>query len=403
MIKLAWRNIWRNSRRTLITVASIFSAVLFCVLCESLAFGSWNRLIDNILRSQAGHVEIHGKEYLENRNMDYFLTMKASTIEKIKELPEVANVAPRLETFAMASSEETAKGVAVVGIDPVEENLKSSLSERVIKGEYLRPDDDGVIVGKRLSEFLQIEVGDTLALMGQGYHGSNAIGLFPVRGIADLMFPEVDNGALYMSIPAAQYFVNMPDGYSGLLVAANEGADLTGLCQRISTLVDTASVEVLPWQIVMEDLVIQSQANDVFRQIIKFILYAIVGFGILGTVIMMTNERKHEFGVLVALGMKRGKLSRVVCIELAFMAFIGVAAAIAISLPITYYFEVNPIHIGGELERITEGYGFKPELPMIVLPSIYINQAVIILLITCVVTLYPMHKISKLKINKAIR
>ena len=196
----------------------------------------------------------------------------------------------------MASSEETAKGVAVVGIDPVEENLKSSLSERVIKGEYLRPDDDGVIVGKRLSEFLQIEVGDTLALMGQGYHGSNAIGLFPVRGIADLMFPEVDNGALYMSIPAAQYFVNMPDGYSGLLVAANEGADLTGLCQRISTLVDTASVEVLPWQIVMEDLVIQSQANDVFRQIIKFILYAIVGFGILGTVIMMTNERKHEFG-----------------------------------------------------------------------------------------------------------
>ena len=86
-----------------------------------------------------------------------------------------------------------------------------------------------------------------------------------------------------------------------------------------------------------------------------------------------------------------------------YLSEASMAAAIAVSLPITYYFEVNPIHIGGELERITEGYGFKPELPMIVLPSIYINQAVIILLITCVVTLYPMHKISKLKINKAIR
>ena len=403
MIKLAWRNIWRNSRRTLITMASVFSAVLFCIICESLALGSWNKLIDNILRTQASHIEVQGKGYDENRNMDYYMSMDTATLRRLRELPHVTNISPRVEAFALGSSDKTAKGVGVLGIDPAEEHRKSSLADRLVEGEYLRQDDDGVLLGRRLSEFLQVEVGDSVALMGQGYHGSSAIGLFPVRGIVSLIFPELDNNLMYMSIPAAQYFINMPDGYSGLLVSVDKQRHIDETRRQIASLTDTAHVATLPWEQTMEELLIQSKANDVYRQIIKFILYVIVGFGILGTIIMMTNERKHEFGVLVALGMKRRRLSAVVCVEMAFITLIGAASAILVSLPVTYYFELFPIRIGGELGRISMGYGMEPVLPMMTTPHIFLNQAAIVLLITCVIIFYPVYKISKLKIDKAIR
>ena len=403
MIKLAWRNIWRNSRRTLITMASVFSAVLFCIICESLALGSWNKLIDNILRTQASHIEVQGKGYDENRNMDYYMSMDTATLRRLRELPHVTNISPRVEAFALGSSDKTAKGVGVLGIDPAEEHRKSSLADRLVEGEYLRQDDDGVLLGQRLSEFLQVEVGDSVALMGQGYHGSSAIGLFPVRGIVSLIFPELDNNLIYMSIPAAQYFINMPDGYSGLLVSVDKQRHIDETRRQIASLTDTTSIVSLPWEQTMEELLIQSKANDVYRQIIKFILYVIVGFGILGTIIMMTNERKHEFGVLVALGMKRRRLSAVVCVEMAFITLIGAVSAILVSLPVTYYFELFPIRIGGELGRISMGYGMEPVLPMMTTPYIFLNQAAIVLLITCVIIFYPVYKISKLKIDKAIR
>ena len=403
MLKLAWRNIWRNSRRTFITMASVFAAVLFSILSNSLSRGSWGKLIDNMLRTQVGHVEIHGKGYWESRNMDYFMSMDTAALAALRRVAHVTNVSPRVETFAMASSERMTKGVGIIGLDPVEEERKSSLSERVVAGEYLRKDDDGVLLGEGLSEYLQVEVGDSIALIGQGYHGTNAIGLFPVRGVVRIIIPTLDNSSLYMSVPAAQAFINMPEGYSGVLVSIDEDKHQRRVEEALMAAVDTTRLEVLPWQQTMAELVRQTEANDVLRGILMFILYVIVGFGILGTVIMMTNERRHEFGVVVALGMKRGRLASLVCLELVFMTFMGVLAAIAVSVPITGWFELHPFRLSGEVAEVMLGYGMEPVIPMSTEPALYVRQALAVLVITGLTVLYPVSKIMKLKVTKAIR
>lgn len=359
--------------------------------------------MDNLLRTQVGHVQIHQKGYWENKAIDNFMTMDPNKIEEIKKLEHITNVSPRIEIFAMASSDKATKGAGIVGIDPAQEDHKSSLSKRVVKGNYLRDGDDGVLLGKGLSDYLHVNIGDTIALLGQGYHGTNAIGLFPVRGIVSLIIPEMDKNFIYATIPSAQKFINMPDGYSGILLSIDDDDRLEEIRQNVITTVGVDAYDVLSWRTAMSSLVNQSKANKVFSRIVMFILYVIVGFGILGTVIMMTNERRHEFGVVIALGMKQQKLAKVVAIELLFITFIGTMLAILVSIPITVYFSHYPIQLGGELAEIALGYGMEPVIPTYTGVDIFIGQALVVLFISCITVTYPIRKILNLKVFKAIR
>ena len=403
MIRLAWRNIWRNRRRSLLTIASVFAAVFLTVVMMSYSNGTWGKMIDNMLHTQAGHIEIHQKGYWDDKVIDNFMTMDNETIKLLRETGNVESVAPRVEIFALAAAEKITKGVAIVGIDPVEENKKSQLAKRLVEGNYLDPNDTGILIGKKLSEYLHIGTGDSLALIGQGYHGSSAVGLFPVRGIVSLITPEMDRNMLYMTIPSAQDYISMPDGYSGILIALNDGNQLKTTIRTVEGKIDSTVYEILPWTITMDRLLKQKESDQAFSIIILVILYLIVGFGILSTVLMMTNERRREFGMMISLGMQRGKLWRNVSTELLLMSFIGAAVALIVCIPLVWYYNLHPIPVSGEMATMMLAYGIEPVLPMDASPSLFINQVIIVLLITCITMVYPIHVIRTLNTNKSIR
>ncbi|MDR1879335.1 MAG: FtsX-like permease family protein [Tannerellaceae bacterium] len=385
-------------------MASVFFAVFFTVLTMAFSAGSWGRMIENMLRTQTGHIQIHQAGYWDDRVIDNFMVMEGETIDRLGEIEHVVNVAPRIEVFAMASSDaNVSKGVAVVGIDPLKEEAKSSLSKRVVDGRYLTVDDGGLLIGKGLSEYLRVGVGDSLALIGQGYHGAGAVGLYPVRGIVSLVTPEMDKGFLYMSLPAAQELIGMPDGYSGILIAIDDGRALDETLQRVGEAVETSVYEVLSWQVTMESLLKQAKSDQAFSIVILFVLYLIVSFGILGTVIMMTTERRREFAMMIALGMRKGKLAGCVAIELFIMTCLGLLAGLAVSIPIVAWFSYHPIPLSGELAAAMSSYGMEPVVPMVATPRLFVNQALIVFAITSLTVLYPVRVILKLEINKAIR
>jgi ABC-type lipoprotein release transport system permease subunit len=388
----------------MITIASVFFAVFFTVLTMAFTDGQWGRMIENMLRTQTGHIQIHLAGYWDDKVIDNFMEMDSETISHLGEIKHIVNVSPRIETFAMASSDyNVSKGVAVVGIDPQREDDKSSLSKRLVEGSYLTDGDSGLLIGKGLSEYLRVGVGDSLALIGQGYHGAGAVGLYPIRGIVSLVTPEMDKGFLYMSLPAAQEFIGMPDGYSGILIAIDDGRALTETLQAVSEAVDSSVYDVLSWQLTMESLLKQAESDQAFSIVILFVLYLIVSFGILGTVIMMTTERRREFAMMVALGMGKGKLAGCVAIELFIMSCIGLLAGLAVSIPIVAWFAYHPIPLSGELATAMSGYGMEAVIPTSATPQLFINQALIVLAITSLTILYPVRVILKLEINKAIR
>ncbi len=397
-IVLPWRNIWRNKRRSFITIASVFFAVFFCVIMLSFANGIWNHVIDQTLRTQAGHIQIHLKGYWNDKVIDNFMEMDSATISAIEALDEVAYTSPRVETFVMASTEKTTKPCALVGIDPARENRMSSLAKHIVAGNYLASNDDGILIGKSLSEYLKLAVGDTIALIGQGYHGNSAAGLFVVRGILDIPTPDIDARFIYTSLSKAQHFISFPNGESGLLITLKDENNMTVAVKKITTVIDTNRYEVLTWKVTMEKLLSQATSDKAFSKLIMLILYVIVGFGILSTFIMLANERQREFALVLALGMNRGRLIRSVLLELLLMTILGVVAAIVVTIPIIMYFYYHPIALTGNLADTMAQYGMQSILPMDASPLIWISQTIIIVMITCVMAIYPIQKIRKLNI-----
>jgi ABC-type lipoprotein release transport system permease subunit len=397
MLKLAWRNIWRNKRRAVITIASVFFAVFFCSIMSSQQEGVWEQMIDNTLRTQAGHIEIHGTGYWDDKIVDNFMTMDTATIARISRLDHVDNVAPRVETFALASFGNTTRGIAVIGISPGNEARKFNLASHVIKGDYLAETDDGVIIGEALANYLQASVGDTIALIGQGRFGASAAGLFPVRGIFSFTTREL-NSLAYTSLPTAQNFIDMPDGYSGILITLQEDKFLDRSIEQVKALVDTDNNDVYPWHFTMQRLLQTAKSDRLFSQLIVFILYLIVGFGILGTVIMLTNERKKEFRVMISLGMRRARLTLTVVLELLFMSFTGVLAGLVLSYPVALWFNIHPIRMTGDMARAYADYGMSPVMPTSTEPSIFTSQAMIVLVIVLVTACYPVNKIRRINL-----
>jgi len=404
LFKLSWRNIWRNRRRALITIASVFFAVFFCTLMLSFQSGVWEKMIDNTLRTQTGHIQIHGKGYWNDRSIDNFMMLSDSVISSLKTIPNVTNVSPRIETFAMASFGMLSRGISVIGISPKREAEKSNLPIRLVQGEYLSETDDGVLVGEGLCRYLRVGLGDTLAFLGQGWRGSTAVGLYPIRGILRMPLTDMDNGLAYMSLSAAQEFIDMPNGYSGILIALNNDRRLNQTMEEVKAKLDTptsklSDFEVLSWHYTMKDLLRSAEADKAFSKIILFILYLIVGFGILGTVIMMTNERKREFAILISLGMKRGLLQLVFTIELLLMALCGVLASLVLTIPFVWWFHTHPIQLTGNMAKMYADYGMEPVMPMSADPAIFWTQIVIIFVMACITLIYPYYVIRKLKIT----
>jgi ABC-type lipoprotein release transport system permease subunit len=401
-------------------MASVFFAAFFCILFMSFDMGTWDRMIDNMIGTQAGHIQIHGKGYWDDKITDNFMFMDAATIAQLENIDNIENVSPRVETFAMASFGTASRGIALIGVSPEKEAQKSNLPARLVQGEYLSENDDGILIGEGLSNFLKAGVGDTLALIGQGYQGASAAQLFIIRGIVKLMIAEMDNGMVYTSLPAAQQFIDMPDGYSGILITIKDNRRLYETmsviscqlsvisCQTSVVSVENAenrklkteNYEILSWHFTMEQTLRAMNTDKAATYLIMLILYLIVGFGIFGTVTMMTNERKREFCVMISLGMSRMYLAALISTELFIKSLIGAVLAIVVTLPITHWFNANPIKMSDEAAEMFYQFGMEPVLPMAVHAYIFTNQITAVLAISALVTIYPVQNILKLELSK---
>jgi ABC-type lipoprotein release transport system permease subunit len=169
--------------------------------------------------------------------------------------------------------------------------------------------------------------------------------------------------------------------------------------RQVEAIVDTQMLNVYAWHFTMERLLQQSESNRAFIILIMGILYVIVGFGIFGTVVMMANERKREFAIIISLGMSRTRLISAVSVELLIKSLIGTIAAVAIALPVTYWFNVNPIPLTGEIAATYMEFGMEPYVVMAVNPFIFINNVITILVISLFTMIYPIQKILKLKLS----
>lgn len=406
VLKLAWRNIWRNKRRTLITVAAVAFAVFMASVMVSFQKGVWDKVVDNTVNLYFGFAQVHSDGYWDEQILDNAVDFNDELKALEKEIPDVKGVIPRIESFALASQKNLTTGVLVIGIDPEKEDDMTGVKSRLVEGEYLEADDEATFVAEGVAEKLGMKLGDTLVLISQGYHGANAAAKFSIKGIFKFALPDLNKRLVYLPLKAAQKFYGAENMVTSVVLKIDERDQVPGVLKAVNSKLDNEKYEVKNWEQMMPELLEARELDEGGGLLVLGILYFIITFAIFGTILMMTKEREYEFGVLVSIGMRRWKLFSIIWWETVLVGFIGSIAGILISIPICYYYNVNPIDMaimGEEAVEAYEKFGIDAVMPFAFEFSVFFNQALIIFIVTTILALYPFWKIKNLYPVDAMR
>ena len=352
-LKIAWRNLWRNKRRTIITSASVFFAVFFAVIMRSYQLGSYDHMISSFIESYSGYLQVQNIKFQDNQLIDNSFTYNDSLAAAISRVDKVVSVAPHIESFALVSSGTQTKGTVVLAIDPEKEREFSNPENKLVKyritndaivslkesghipanvlvklkkrlggsyssrarlelelglstnenelcipeilnsckvsNGYLTNDDEGVLVSDRLAGYLKAAIGDSIILMGQGYHGVSAAGIFPVKGIIKMPVPDIDSRLIIMTIPAAQKFFDSEGMITSLSVnlTSKSRRTLIEVKNNINLLLTDKNIVTKTWEELNPLLVQQIEGDSQSGMAMLGLLYFIIFFGIFGTVLMM--------------------------------------------------------------------------------------------------------------------
>jgi ABC-type lipoprotein release transport system permease subunit len=401
-LQLAWRNIWRNKRRTLISISSIFFAVVLALLMRSMQLGSYEYMIQNAVKLSTGYLQVHAEGYWDKRSIDQSFAYDESLRATLSSVENVTELIPRLQSFALAASDDATRGAMVNGIDPILEDQMNALQSNVVRGSYLELGDTGVLISEGLSNHLGFDVGDTLVLYGQGYHGIIAAGKYPVEGVVEFLTPDLNAATVYLTLPVAQNLYGMPGLVNSVSVMVGHPRHQADVLENVKSRVGDR-YEVMGWDEMMPDLVQAIEVDNAGGILMLGILYVVIGFGIFGTVMMMTIERRKEFGVLMAVGMHRRTLILTTLTETVLLSLLGVIAGAAVSLPIMVYYARNPIQLTGELAEVMIRFGMDPILPLSMNPGIIGAQMLVVLLLAVVSVTYPTRVLMNLEPVKAMR
>ena len=402
LLKLAWKNIWRNRSRTLITMAAILFAVLLSVFTSSLREGIFDHLVKNVVGFYTGYIQVHKYGYYNEQILENSFEADPKTELKIRNSENVVLIAPRLESFALVSAGETTKGCLVVGIHPEAEDRITALKSKINEGAFLKQGDRDVLLAEGLAKALRLKVYDTIALIAQGYHGAMAAGKFRIRGIVQFGSPDLNDKVLYMTLSGAQDFYTAEKQVTAYVLMLKNVKQMESVKNQLAASLGSA-FEVMTWGELMPDIQQHIETDTSNAKYVQGILYMLICFGIFGTLLMMMEERKFEMGMLVAIGMKKTRLMLLLIIESVVTVLLGCMVGICMSIPLVYYFHRYPMRIGGETAAVYQRFGFEPIFPTSVDASGFIRQGLIVLIIGLLLSLYPVYKVLRLKPVEAMK
>jgi len=401
---MAWRNVWRNRRRSLLTVMAIGLGLAFNIFLRGVTDGWHDEMIDNSVRAEIGHIQIHRAGYHEEPSINKTLPDPPEVERAIRGLPNLLGYSFRVIGSGLASTAENSTGVEILGVDPAQERTVTTVQRVIVSGQYLssgvgRP----VLIGELLARRLKASLGDKLVLVVQAADGSMGAQLFRVTGIFRSGSPELDGGIVYILRSDAQDLFWLGDRVTEAVVLLRSAREVPGAVTALQRNLRRDDAEILPWWIVEPFIKQLIQLDDAFFYVIALIFFVVISIGILNTLMMSIFERTREFGVMMALGTKPGQIVRLVLEEAFGLGLVGLGVGCALGSAATLFFAKEGINLasvkaGAAVTGITSSVVYT-ELTQVNL----IYSSIAVLVVVLVVALYPAARASRLKPIHAIR
>jgi len=399
LVGLAWKNIWRSKRRSLIMITAIMTGLWGGLFAAGIFTGMYDSVVSTSINRNLAHIQIHAPGFRDERLLSMSLA-SPDFIERVaRAFPGVTGVSPRLLVDGMASSTVTATGVRIVGIDPVKERATTAIAERLKDGSFFGGTERlPILVGKKLTEKLGLRIRSKLVLSFQRPDGTIMYGAFRVAGIFNTESTPFDGTTvLVRDADLAGLLGAHPVHEIAVRLTTNDS--LVAVQTHIATAFPGTTVET--WKELAPELKLSAESADVVAAIFLGIILLALLFGVTNTMLMSVLDRVREFGMLMAVGMKRGRLFGMIMLETLFLSITGsVAGTVLGALTLAW-----AGHSGIDLAWFSEGltmYGMSSMLYPAVHAVLYPVLGAMVIVASVLAALYPATKAVRLVPSAAL-
>ena len=359
---IAWRNLWRNPRRTWLTAGGIAFGLAIVVFIMSFQAGVYDAMIDLASRLGSGHVQVQQPGYHDDPRVRNSMPNGTELTRRLAELPGVVAAAPRAEAFALlsamsASGEERSFGAQVVGVDPALEPKVSDFAKSLTAGAYLASAGDAAL-GAGLARNLGVAVGDELVVLGNGREGDVAALALTVGGIFETGIADVDRAIVMMRLSAMQEAFAMGDAVHRVVLRTASISDVPALTDAVREALAGEALATLDWQTLMPDVEQSLRLDALMGNLMYGVLLILVAFTIVNALVMTVFERTREFGMLLAIGMRPASVMAMLQIEAFAMWALGTAMGVGLVLGPVAYLQAFGFSVGDEIGAMGNRSGF---------------------------------------------
>lgn len=421
LVKIGWRNLWRNPRGTLLTALALGLGLTLLLISLGLLDGSHEQLVRNAVRFGTGHVVIQAQGYQDTGSLELLLPAQVVSTtgefmhgEAMKHV--LRGMSPRLLASGLLSSAANASGVSMMGVIPKDERAVSLIPQRIVEGNYLTDDQQsGVVIGAELARKLAVKVGGKVVLMTQAVQapgteatdadeGEMQSTLLRVNGIFRTGIQAIDAHVIQLPLPEAQGLLGVPDRVNQVAVLLEREGDSLMVARSLRKQLTGLPVEVLTWRESMPTLAQSFVLDEAFNYVMNGVVLAMVGLGILNTILMRVLERRYEFGLCSAMGLRPVQLAVMVIGESLALTAISLALGLVLGLTAQHYFATAGLDLR---------WFFKSSLPSALVfdPIIYSRLSVAriassvgtVFLTATIISFYPALKAARTELPGALR
>ena len=376
-------------------------AVVLATFMSAFRIGIMEAQVENVVGGYQGYGAINDTSFLDEPNIENTVPFNDSIKRYLDGESVIKAYSPRILGVGMMTCGEKFKITKITGVDPFLENNLTHLSNSIVRGRLMQQSGE-VVLGGRLSKRIKADIDSLVFVSGMGYHGNTANMLLKVVGIINLSNIEEDKRLAFITLEEARQGFALHKGVNQIALSFENNSNASSIVNELKNDFKLPT-QVYSWDELNESLFMVVQVNDAANVIISSILYFVISFGLFGTILMMLAERKREFGMLIAIGMKKSKLAFVVYLENLLMGLIGITIGFLIAIPLVYYFHGTPIDLTGQMADDIEKYGYQPTINTSMNLFIFLGQAFAVLSITLIFSLYSIFSIRSMNAIKAMR
>lgn len=401
LLKIAWRNIWRNKRRSVIVLGSVVVGAIAVILTEGLTNGFLRQMLYNQLNTTVSHIQIHKEGFQDNKTIQNYIPDNQKVEQTLNQNSDIESYSGRVLTFGLLSSARNSSGIYIYGVDHEKESKVSDIEKYITKGKFLTGAEREIVLGQELADKLNVDIGSKVVAMSNTPGGDIGSELFRVSGIFETFSSGFDKINVYVPIEAAQSMLNLGNHVHEYALITSDYHKVDQIAGNIGINL-SSSYEVMSYKDILPLLIMQMNLSREMMFFVNLIIGIALIFGIINTMLMSVFERIQEFGVLMSIGMKNGKIFGMIMLEALMIGIIGTIAGLALGLLIHIPLAYTGIDLSVFAESLTSlGVG-AVIYPILDFSSI-INVLIFIPVVSVIGAIYPAVRAIRLDPIYAVR